>query len=317
MSKKAQLEYIRSLFLQGQNMVQFLDQQSDANTDDERNRLENISISYDIQAGGYIRHHLQNPEARSGFGAAVAKQLVTLGPFDSILEAGIGEATTFGSVLRFLPQLPQSMFGFDIAWSRVKYAQYFLERIADIRGVQLCVGDLFQMPFAQQSVDVAYTCHALEPNYGREKEALTELLRISKKYVVMLEPAYELADEPARRHMEKHKYIQNLYGAAKEIGCKVIEHRLFDAYTNPLNPTGLLILDAAKHNRGLREQEPTAEQAAFACPITYSPLQRGADALYSVKGLLSYPLIQGIPCLTAEHAIVTTKYQKLLQLFSE
>lgn len=51
------------------------------------------------------------------------------------------------------------------------------------------------MPLKDNSIDIVYTSHSIEPNGGREEEALEELYRVANKYLILLEPDYELANE--------------------------------------------------------------------------------------------------------------------------
>ena len=45
----------------------------------------------------------------------------------SILEAGVGEATTLTSLLNQGDLVFKDIYGFDISWSRVKFAKKFLK----------------------------------------------------------------------------------------------------------------------------------------------------------------------------------------------
>jgi len=130
----------------------------------------------------------------------------------------------------------------------------------------LFMGDLFNIPLADNSIDIVYTSHSLEPNSGREKEALLELMRVTKKYLILLEPAYEFASIKAQKRMEKHGYIKNLHSTAMFLGLNVIEHRLFDVHSNSLNPTGLMIIEKdSKNNKVVHNP--------LICPITKIPLE--------------------------------------------
>jgi uncharacterized protein YbaR (Trm112 family) len=166
--------------------------------------------------------------------------------------------------------------------------------------VTLFTSDLFEVPLADSSIDVVYTSHSIEPNGGKEKEALTELYRIAKKYVVLLEPSFELGSEEARQRMLAHGYVTTLHSTAQSLGYKIIEHRLFEISSNPLNPTGIIVIE---------KNQKSDNEAKLVCPVSKSPL-RNVDnhVLYSDESLLAYPIIRGIPCLLQQNAVLATHF---------
>jgi len=292
MEKIRVLAKIKEIYEQKQNIIRFLKEM------DERkyNTVEDIRISYDFQAGTYTNRYHRRFDFLQKYAAQLAQTIDQLGSFDTILEVGVGEATTLGPLQSHLNHPPKSSFGFDISWSRVKYGRKFLESIG--QRAELFVGDLFNIPLKDSSVDIVYTSHSIEPNGGREREALEELYRVAKRYVVLLEPAYELADDRARARMIDHGYICDLHGTARELGYKVIEHRLFGLSANALNPTGLLII----------EKNVVSSNAGFQCPVTKTELIYKNNAYFSREALIAYPTLDGIPCLLEEHAILATKF---------
>ena len=209
-------------------------------------RSENISlatlIAYDLQAGSYVRHTESDPEGKRRWCEQLAG-LVTpyLSPGGSLMEVGCGEATTLSGLLSALPQLPSSVFGFDISWSRAAFGRGWLDRTG--QRAELFVADLFHIPLANESVDVVYTSHSLEPNGGHERAALAELLRVARRAVVLVEPIFELADQAARERMLHHGYVRNLKVTAEELGYPVSDYRLLDYYVNPLNPSGVICIE--------------------------------------------------------------------------
>ncbi|MFT5168871.1 MAG: ubiquinone/menaquinone biosynthesis C-methylase UbiE/uncharacterized protein YbaR (Trm112 family) [Saprospiraceae bacterium] len=297
MEKIKLLERIKELYDNGENIIEYLKGQNG----NKETKLEDIMISYDFQAGNYTRKAISIPDFRKEFCVNLASILKELGPIESILEIGVGEATTLGILLHQMEQVPNDVFGFDISWSRIKYAKQFVQHLGlnDKTNINLCTGDLFSAPFADSSIDVVYTAHSLEPNGGKEQEALEELYRIAKRYVVLLEPAFELADDKAKERMLKHGYVTKLRATADNLGYKVIAHRLFHPTSNPLNPTGLMIIK--KENAG-------NNPAAFACPVTKEILALVKGVYFSKKALLAYPIIDKIPCLLAQNAIVATHF---------
>jgi ubiquinone/menaquinone biosynthesis C-methylase UbiE/uncharacterized protein YbaR (Trm112 family) len=295
MEKLKFLSKIKEIYSQNQNIIQYL-----KNT--KNNSTEDILISYDFQAGSYIEAFKNNPDNKMMYCYHLANIINELGKFDSILEAGVGEATTFGNVLLSLRELPKKMYGFDLSWSRIKYAKIFLRSLDIINNIKLFTGDLFCAPIKDNSIDIVYTSHSIEPNGGREKEALKELYRITRKYLILLEPSFELSSDDAKNRMLEHGYITDLYGSVISLGYKVIEHRLFDISANPLNPTGLIIIKKEYDN----DDHNTSD--SLCCPITKGTLLKKDNVYYSPDSLLMYPIISEIPCLLPTNAIIATHF---------
>ncbi|MFN8417260.1 MAG: class I SAM-dependent methyltransferase [Cytophagaceae bacterium] len=293
-----QLNKLKELYSDGKNIIEYIKN----NTGSNGNSTDAILISYDLQAGNYIKFANENADYIEKYTSTIAKTIDQLGNFDSIIEVGVGEATTLANVALRMKNKPKNYFGFDISWSRIKYAQTYVQS-KNISCCHLFTGDLFQIPLADNSIDVVYTSHSIEPNGGKEKEALEELYRISKKYLVLLEPSYEFATDEGKARMERLGYIKNLAGIARELNYDIIEHRLFDYCANPLNPTGLLIVKKKESSTATEKILP------FICPITKAPLEEIRGSYFSNDSLLCYPIIDNVPCLLSNNAIIATHYK--------
>lgn len=295
------LKEIKSRYDKGENIMSFFRDLQQT----EKNTLEAILISYDLQAGSYIKIVEEKKAYSKNYTQAIAH---IIGSLDgaTVMEVGVGEATTLCNVIEKLPNTADyQFFGFDLSWSRVRFAKQYAES-KNITNLELFTGDLFNIPLQDNSIDIVYTSHSIEPNGGKEKEALQELFRITKNYLILLEPAYELANDEAKARMERHQYVQNLSIHAKELGMKVITHRLFDYSANPLNPTGLIIIE--KENK-----ETVATKDLYACPLTKAPLMKINDEFFSPDSLLLYPKAGGIPCLLPNNAIVASHYLNFVE----
>ena len=209
---------LKKLYDGGSNIIEYLKNTSHDAIDSSLA----IAISYDLQAGSYIKKAKENPKYEEERALVYSNIINQLGPYETVLEAGVGEGTTLGSIL---PRLNNSVVsaGFDISYSRIKYAKSFLTDVG-VFNTKLYMGDLFHSPFKDSSIDIVYTNHTLEPNGGSENEALQELYRITKNYLVLFEPIYELANNNSKKHMDKHSYVKSLYSSALELGYKVIEY---------------------------------------------------------------------------------------------
>lgn len=299
MSHRKQLERIKTLYDKGENIIQFLKSQASR----QQNTDEDILISYDLQAGSYTQLIKERYDLFSPIFEEYVAVINALGPINSLVEVGVGEATTLANVWRQLANRPQFVGGFDISWSRVRCAKRYFSEINPSVDAQLVVGNLFESPYADNSIDVVYTSHSIEPNGGREAEALSELYRIASRYVVLFEPAYELTDnQAAKERMRSHGYITRILETCRELGYHVAQARLMKHPVNPLNPTGLFLIE--------KSASAPPKEADLCCPVTKSIFVTSSDSgsLFSPGSLLAYPVIQGIPCLLPENGVVATHY---------
>jgi ubiquinone/menaquinone biosynthesis C-methylase UbiE len=199
------IQKIKELYDKGENIIQYF--RNSNNTD--LNSLESILISYDFQSGTYTKQLKQSQEFNTKYTALIAEIIDNLTQKSTyiIMEAGVGEATTLGNVVKKLINSPVKFFGFDLSLSRLLYANKFLKSI-DLSNYLVFTGNLFNIPVLSNSVNVVYTSHSIEPNGGKEKEALSELYRITKNYLVLFEPCYELASDEAKQRMERNGYVK-------------------------------------------------------------------------------------------------------------
>ena len=304
MDKIATLQKIQRLYEKDKiNIIQYLKENKA-----KENTIEDIMISYDFQAGNYVQSYLKDPNTKRKFLSRLVKIFETLpGRKSTIFEPGIGEATTLVPLLNMMGKQVYAGGG-DISWSRVKTARKFASEYLNkqLTEIDLVMADMFSLPLADNSVDVVYTVHAMEPNGGHEKELLQELYRVAGEYLILLEPAYELANQEAKSRMERNGYIRNLYQNAKDLGYDILTWELYGEAVNSLNPTGLMII-----KKQTKQERPN--ELSFADPVTKTKLEPIGNVYYSKESLLAYPIVNGVPCLLREHALVATKMLDLLQ----
>jgi hypothetical protein len=293
---------LKELYAKGQNIMEILRTEFSV----PHNSPEIIEISYDMQAGSYISAMDNGKYAKyhEKYTQEIANTIISLCTPSSVLEAGVGEATTLSGVLKKLG-IDVDSYGFDLSWSRIAYAKKWLGEKGLSNSV-LCSGDLFNIPFADNSVDVVYTSHSIEPNGGKEEQILHELYRVARKYLILLEPGYELAGHEARKRMDRHGYCKNLKETALSNGYDVLEHTLFPVAVNPLNPTALTIIR--------KEKVADLPFHVLACPKFKTPLMEIGNMMYSPEALVAYPIVGGIPCLRIENGIFASKYQGIMEV---
>lgn len=289
---------IKRAYDRGENITSMLREYSNSDINTE----EIIETAYDLQAGTYVKA-LEAPEMlrfKKAYGAQIAAEISALTTTTSLMEAGVGEGTTLSFVYNGFQTPPKDCHGFDISWSRIARCRQWLAS-QNCKNAFLSVASIFQAPYADNSFDVVYTSHTIEPNGGNEQPILAELFRISSRYLILLEPGFEHAGAEARSRMQKLGYCTGLAKHAKALGMKVIKHELFLPTANPLNPTAIIII----------EKDPTAApvQPMLACPSYQTELTDYPHSLYSRESLRAYPKIQSIPCLRRGDGIIASAYE--------
>ncbi len=266
------------------------------------NDLISTLVAYDLQAGTYSEQARSNPDYVDIWCnqlAGLIEPYVTHGC--DILEVGVGEANTLSGVLKALNINNLNAYGLDISWSRISAGRKWTEEKKTPSS--LFVGDLFHIPMKDNSIDIVYTSHSLEPNAGREVESIRELLRVSRNVVILVEPCYELASQEAQQRMRSHGYVRGLKAAAELLGANVVEHKLLDFYNNPLNPSGSLIL--LKNKTSLVNEDCVFGK--WQCPLTGTPLLDKGAYFYAQSVGIAYPVLSNIPLLSPNHAIIASK----------
>lgn len=266
-------------------------------------------VAYDLQAGTYVERARENPEFIKVWCKQLADLIEPVLPANAtVLEVGAGEATTLAGVLEILGSKVSGAFGFDISWSRIKVANDWLAE--NSQSAEMFVGDLFHIPLADNSVDVVYSSHSLEPNGGLEAEAITECLRVARRAVVLVEPIYELASSEAQARMRHHGYVRGLRETALSIGAEVMGYQLLDVMANPLNPSGVLSLRKVESNsEDQHSRNDKTQHNMWQCPLTRSKLTPTSTGFVAQEMGIVYPILEGVPLLGQEHSVVASKFR--------
>jgi SAM-dependent methyltransferase len=283
-----------------ENIMQYLRNQTGAS----QNSPDDVLISYELQAGEYIKIFNERKDYRQScqrYGETVADWINQWPDITSVMEAGIGEATVMYQTASLLKQPLQRIHGYDFSWSRLYLASQFLKQNA-INDINLTLGDVFNSPFSDNSFDVIYTAHCLEANGGNEQPALEELFRICNKYLILIEPSYEHATAENQIRMQSHGYVKGLVDTARKLGFNVIHHEPCDFAFNELNRPAITIIE---------KSNPSSTQVVksiYRCPVTHQSIEKKGDIFIGNKPCFAYPIMQNIPCLLQSNAILATKF---------
>jgi ubiquinone/menaquinone biosynthesis C-methylase UbiE/uncharacterized protein YbaR (Trm112 family) len=291
------IQELRREYAAGRNLMELLRRAQSVDKNDETI----ILYSYDLQAGSYVAD-LKDPAIADMKRRTGEKLAQILGSLDAqvVCEAGVGEGTTLAEVAAFAAR-DMRFLGFDISLSRLLYARRHLHS-RDARGVELFTGALGAIPLPDDAVDVVYTFHSIEPNGGREREVLTELLRVTQHHLVLVEPSNELGSPATCEHIERHGYVKNVRATLEAMGCNVVRFERWGLDTEPKNEAALIVVEKKPRPTGFAAKLPS-----LASPMCRLPLTRRADCMYSEEDGMAFPIVAGIPCLLPNNALVATK----------
>lgn len=267
-----------------------------------QNDAEVIEIAYDLQAGSYAEFAEANTKHLEANAIEVAPIVNrhTRGS-SSFLDVGTGELTTLTFLAARLERI-ERLLAFDLSWSRIRHGLQFASKWmpAETRAkTEVFVADIARIPLPACSVDVVLSNHALEPNGGNEEALLTELFRVARSKVILLEPSFENASAEARERMSRLGYVKNLVSTAERVGGALLELVAIENVDNVLNPTYAHVFDVTR-------RFAAAPDGVFADPGAETLLERRSDCFFSNHRGIAYPILQGIPLLQAGAGILAS-----------
>jgi uncharacterized protein YbaR (Trm112 family) len=274
-------------------------------TSSTQNSTDAILVSYDLQSGSYVQA-ARDPVLRPKLDRYAAEIAAVLEPLEaaSMLEAGVGEATTLCPVLAGMKRRPDVVAGFDLSWSRLAYAKRFVHEFR-FEHIRFFTGDLFRIPVVDDAFDLVYTTHAIEPNHGREREILQELYRVARRWLVLFEPSFELGSDATRERIVEHGYCRGLPGLIREFGWEITRHELLGNPLSDNNQTAMVVV----RKTDTLSQKATASM--FACPLCRAPLQPVRGQFFCSECGRVFPVIEDIPCLLDANGVLASKFLDL------
>ena len=314
---------MQKVYDNGGNINEYLKANQDLLIKNGLNEADAIELSYDLQAGTYLKGFYENHDKFKQFNKFIVDELKSSGVISTleslkdkitICDFGTGESTNFNSFLKFLNKEVKakiSAYGMDISLSRLDIARKFSEIESTSIMPEFFIGDLGQLPLLDNCIDISLTMHALEPNGGRENQILNELIRISKNFMILAEPIYETAKADQRKRMERFGYIKELRTLMHESeAIEVIRETLVpeELVANPMNRTTILIAKKKK----TKTNSDVKKSNIFACPITHEPIIRKDNFWLSSQGSC-YPEVNKFPLLRSKFASPYYQQSKSLQ----
>lgn len=256
---------------------------------------EILELIYDLQAGSYTKFANEKKDFLNAFTSEISEQIKPfLDPRFSVLDCGIGEATTTRLICDQL-NLSSEILGIDSSWSRLSFAQANTSGVPNIR---LAVANIMQIPLQDNSVDCAISIHAIEPNFGKELQMISEMCRISKKLVISIEPEFETASIEQQDRMSKLGYAKNIRSSAMSVGLQLLKIHSMSQNSSTLNRATIFIWQKISKTQEKRDRMNSIE---WVDPSTKAILRPFDIGLISSEGLF-YPKLKDIPFLRTSDA---------------
>lgn len=147
---------------------------------------ETVKKTYNQKAGEYIKNFETGQEGKN----RCDQYCNILKRFDwnSLLDVGAGELTiTSGIANRFGKN--KKYYACDIADKKIDQGKEYSKK----KGVEIdaipCSAT--KLPYKNNSFDMVITSHCLEQMPYNYKKAIDEVVRVSKKYVILFEPSFK------------------------------------------------------------------------------------------------------------------------------
>lgn len=277
----------------------------DAGSDEPARGFAAIQTSYDLQAGSYTAA-FNTPEGarlKAAFAEALAPHVEG---YDTLLDAGVGEATTLAPVLERLGSRIE-VYGFDASVSRLLWARRNLAAVEGGGLSQLFVADTAEIPLQNGSIDAVLSVHSLEPNGGRETALLTELLRVAGRRLVLIEPSSIYASQNQIERMRRLGYCMDLPDVLVELGADIALHEPWPFNSNPDNAAEIIVVDIPPPGSAGESRGNADDALQLVAPVSLANLEVVDSGLYSRHDGLYFPVVAGFPILTRNEAVVATQ----------
>ena len=295
-SDKCTLNELKKLYANGENITQLLMQQSNGNL----NSLDAIKIAYDFQSGDYVRAYMKDNTYHQAISELMHEVIVSsFKSFSSILDIGCGELTNTMELFKYFKECTD-LHAIDCSLSRLIVGRNFINKNASLK-ISLSAADISSLPYGDDSIDVIVSQHALEPNRGKEKQIIEELLRVSRLGLVLQEPDYENSTEFQKNRMDSLGYVR---GIRRVLSDYDVDFRVIpvDFHVNKNNMSSLFIVNKRPNmNR-------TTGSASYVEPYSKFILEKNENFYFSKESGLLYPIVKGIPCFDSSTAILCSKF---------
>ena len=214
--------------------------------------LKSVESKYDKIAGEYIQRYLKRNEniypCDFGYGDKIYKvkgdprkflttfilNILETTNSSSFMEIGAGELINIFEIQKKNSKIDfYKILALDISLPRLVVGNKFLEE--NSVKIDYCINsNAEKIPLSDNSIDLLFTIHCLEQVPNLAKNIIKEMLRVAKKYVVLIEPSIEYGSEITRKRIYAKDYVKLNNNMFKDIDAEILYRRLnrLSSYTS-------------------------------------------------------------------------------------
>lgn len=176
--------------------------------------------------------------------AEAKKMEVSLGRPIRILEVGCGNGTNL-MILKSKLSDETVLFGIDVAKERIRLGVEYWGSKLD--GVEFRVDSATTLStFEDETVDLAFSVHCLEQLPYSVDAVLQSIHRVVSHAAVFVEPVWEYANTSQRMYTLFGDQLRTLVPSIGSLDFEIIEQRKARLLANPMNQTGIIVVNKAK-----------------------------------------------------------------------
>lgn len=277
-------------------------------------KISNVLEKYDNISGGYIKRYEDKNHDYVGYwsdnkvaeisGLPIHQVTFFLSNFirekklSSFMEVGAGELTTMQSLFEFLDEYKiNNSAAIDLSFKRVQVGKKFAEKNNTKINI-IARSNAEFLPFESNKFDLVYTNYCLEQVPDLFDKIVNELIRVSRKYIILIEPSFEFSEKYSKNKILIKNYPIITNNSFENKNCKLIfrEPMSFSRY---INRSEIVILEKKFNNN----QNHTNLESGLVCPISKQKLFEKDGFYLTEDKRIKYPIKDGIPLLANFDAI--------------
>lgn len=165
---------------------------------------------------------------------------------------------------------------------------------------------MLQLPYKDNSFDCVLTHYALEELSGYQEKAIRELVRISKRYVIIIEASFELGNKHEKRKLINRNWNLEIIPCIKSNNWRLIKHSLIPYCHDAYHHGGIHIIE--KNTIASDISRNKFKNDIFCCPSCNGKIENVKSFFKCAECSLVYPSSENIPIFLTDKGIIASKF---------